>query len=200
MGGLSTPSKMPGYAYGIPAVRCKVGSILRDRKGSVCSKCYARKGMYVFPVVKRAQERRLHILSSNLPDWQENMIQLLERKYARREKVFRWHDSGDLQSSEHLEAIVTIANRLPTIRFWLPTKEYGIVREYLRTKVFPANLTVRVSAPMIGQSIPPIPGTVVSTVGAGVGYACKAPAQGGHCGDCRACWNSAIPSVDYAKH
>lgn len=198
VGGLSTPSKMPGFAYGTPAKRCKIGSILRGVTGSVCSKCYARKGMYVFPVVQRAQENRLLILSSNLSDWTENMVALLERKYAKREKVFRWHDSGDLQSAEHLDAIVTIAKRLPSVRFWLPTKEYALVRAY--GKPFPANLTVRVSAPMIGETLPTIPGTVASTVGANIGHHCPAPSQGGHCGDCRACWTRSVPSVDYAKH
>lgn len=154
--------------------------------------------MYVFPVVQKAQEKRLLILSSSLGDWAANMTELLARKYANREKVFRWHDSGDLQSPEHLDAIVTIAKNLPDIRFWLPTKEYALVRAY--GKPFPANLTVRVSAPMIGETLPAIAGTVRSTVGAGIGYACKAPSQGGHCGDCRACWTPSVVSVDYAKH
>lgn len=198
MGGLSTPSKMPGFAYGTPAKRCIVGSILRERAGSVCSKCYARKGMYSFPVVAKAQAKRLEILSSNLSDWTDNMVALLERKYAKREKVFRWHDSGDLQSLAHLEAIVTIATRLPDIRFWLPTKEYGLIRSY-KGKV-PTNLVIRVSAPMIGSSVPAIAGTVSSTVDSGKGFACEAYTRGGKCGDCRACWNPKVASVDYPRH
>jgi len=198
VGGLSQPSKMPGFAYGTPAKRCKVGSILWGVKGSVCSHCYARKGMYCFPCVARAQEKRLAILSANLAEWTANMTALLSRKYAKREKVFRWHDSGDLQSAEHLDAIVTIANNLPDFQFWLPTKEYALVRSY--GKPFPSNLTVRVSTPMIGRAPTPIPGTVSSTVDAGVGYTCKAPSQGGSCVDCRACWTRSVANVDYAAH
>ena len=204
VGGLSNPSKMPGYSYGTPAKECKVGSILRTRKGSVCSKCYARKGMYVFPVVQSAQYRRLNILSSNLETWRKNMTALLSLKYARKTgdaKVFRWHDSGDIQSLEHLSAIVQIAKDLPGILFWIPTKEYATVREWVRQNgAFPENLSVRVSSPMLGASVPAIPGTVSSTVGTGTGFACEAYTRGGKCGPCRACWKKDIVSVDYPLH
>ena len=35
-GTLSKPSKMPGWAYGIPAKECKVGSKLAKIPGTVC--------------------------------------------------------------------------------------------------------------------------------------------------------------------
>lgn len=202
VGGLSNPSKMPGLSYGIPAVECKVGGMLRKIKGSVCSKCYARKGMYVFSNVQKAQYNRLKILQSNLATWMENMTALLAKKYAKREKVFRWHDSGDLQSAEHLAAIVQIAKNLPDFRFWLPTKEYSLVRTWVRTNgEFPSNLVVRISAPMIGQNnLPAIPGTVGSTVGVGTGFQCEAYSREGKCGPCRACWKQEITSVNYPQH
>ena len=84
VGGLSTPSKMPGFAYGIPAWECKIGKFLRKKKGSVCFFCYAFKGMYVFRVVKEAQARRLKILLSDMFAWKRAMISLLEKKYARK--------------------------------------------------------------------------------------------------------------------
>jgi hypothetical protein len=33
VGGLSKPSKMPGWAYGIPAAECKTGKKLQDGAG-----------------------------------------------------------------------------------------------------------------------------------------------------------------------
>jgi hypothetical protein len=205
VGGLSKPSKMPGLSYGTPAKDCPIGSILRQQKGSVCSKCYAHKGMYVFRTVKEAQARRLQILLADLDGWRKNMTMLLERKYAKKTgpaKVFRWHDSGDLQNRQHLDAIVQIAKDLPGIYFWLPTKEYSLIREWVREnpKGFPANLAVRVSAPMLGTEAVSIPGTVSSTVGSGKGFACEAYTRGGKCGDCRACWNKNVDSVDYPLH
>ena len=59
IGGLSKPSKMPGWSIGIPAKECKTGSKLRLIPDSVCNKCYALKGCYVFKVVQEAQYKRL---------------------------------------------------------------------------------------------------------------------------------------------
>ena len=203
VGGLSKPSKMPGLSYGTPAKDCIIGSILRQRAGSVCSKCYAHKGMYVFPNVRAAQQNRLDIMLADLDAWRKNMTELLSRKYAKKkgpDAVFRWHDSGDLQSLSHLEAIVQIAKDLPGIAFWLPTKEYKLVREFVSRNVLPDNLVIRVSAPMIGAAPAPIPGTVSSTVGADHGQDCPAYTQEGKCGDCRACWNPNVASVNYPQH
>lgn len=209
VGGLSQPSKMPGLSYGTPAAACPIGAILRKRKGSVCSTCYAHKGMYVFSNVKEAQAKRLEILSSDLEAWRVSMTELIRLKYRHKtghDRVFRFHDSGDVQSLDHLSAIVKIAEALPDILFWLPTKQFPTVREWiakrrkLKKRFFPPNLTVRVSAPMIGRPAVPIPGTVSSTVSAGVGYSCPAPQQGNNCGDCRVCWSLDVPSVDYHKH
>ena len=63
VGGLSKPSKMPGWAYGIPAKECKTGSKLVNVSGSTCEGCYALKGCYVFKVVQEAQYRRLAVSS-----------------------------------------------------------------------------------------------------------------------------------------
>lgn len=208
VGGLSTPSKMPGYAYGLPANECKIGSILRKKKGSVCSNCYAFRGCYVFPVVRKAQANRLRILEKDLFSWTRSMISLIDFKYRRKrgkQRVFRWHDSGDIQSVEHLSAIVTIAKMLPSIRFWLPTRERGMLSEWLaeNPQGFPTNLTVRVSVPMVGQAVSAgfLPtGTVGSTVGSGTGFACPALRQENECRSCRACWDSTVKSVDYTEH
>ena len=66
VGGLSKPSKMPGWSYGLPAKECKTGSKLRKVPGSTCFDCYALKGCYVFKVVQDAQYRRLD--PSRIPD------------------------------------------------------------------------------------------------------------------------------------
>src|SRR5690242_14227789 len=98
VGGLSNPSKMPGYGYSIPAKDCITGSKLRKVDGSTCSACYALKGRYVFPNVLAAMERRLASLDK--PDWAYVMGELINRKS--KQPFFRWHDSGDLQSVKHL--------------------------------------------------------------------------------------------------
>ena len=98
VGGLSKPSKMPGWAYGLPAKECKTGSRLVNVKGSTCEGCYALKGCYVFKVVQEAQYRRLAAIRS--PFWVESMALLINSKKS---KWFRWHDSGDVQDQSHLK-------------------------------------------------------------------------------------------------
>lgn len=197
MGSLGKPSKMPGFAYGIPAARCQVGSALAKIPGSVCSKCYALKGRYAFGNVLNAQEKRF----SSLLDvrWTDAMVFLITKKCA---KVpwFRWHDSGDLQSVFHLSRIVEVAHRCPSVSFWLPTRERKIVSEYLATVGgFPPNLTVRVSGTMIDGPAPtsfPNTSTVVKLGNA----TCPAYKQGGVCGDCRKCWDKSTANVAYPQH
>lgn len=198
VGGMSDPSKMPGLAYGIPAWLCKLGAVLRQVKGSVCFGCYALKGQYQFPVVKQAQQRRFDALSR--PRWVDAMSFILNRTRGARAGWMRWHDSGDLQSVDHLRRIVEVCMRTPRTRHWLPTREYGIVNAYLATGAYiPRNLTIRLSAHMIGRKAPDVPGLCASTVD-GPGLQCPAPQQNNACGDCRACWDPTIPVVTYSKH
>jgi len=183
VGGLSKPSKMPGFAYGIPAKDCAMGSILRKIKGSVCSKCYAHKGMYSFPAVKNAQQNRLDILTNNLDEWADNMLELIALKLEKLpsdRQYFRWHDSGDIQSLEHLIAIADIAESLPWVNFWLPTKEKGILNQFLAEYECPKNLVIRLSAPMIGEQ--GSKNLLTSTVGAPSGFQCEAYTRKGKCG------------------
>ena len=208
VGGLSRPSKMPGFAYGLSADDCIVGSLLRKvgrSKGipTSCGTCYAKKGMYVFPNVKRAHENRAKTME-NLSQWTTNMIVLLRTKYRNKkgkDRVFRWHDSGDVQSMEHISAIMAIAEELSDIKFWVPTQEKEMFSEWLAAgNIMPKNVVVRLSAAIIGKTRKTVPGLLASTINTGNGFACKAPKQGGECKNCRACWNPEIPSIDYKKH
>ena len=198
---LSAPSKMPGHAYSIPAFRCKVGSLLRKVKKSICSKCYALKGRYVFQNVIDAMEKRFQSLSN--PLWVDAMTFLINKK--EKSGFFRWHDSGDLQDVGHLSKIVEVAKNLPHIKFWLPTREYGIVSDYLEAfRVFPENLCVRLSAYMIDGNTPDSVaqrlGVQVSGVSSNGGFTCPAPKQGNSCQDCRACWDRSVYCINYKQH
>jgi hypothetical protein len=78
VGGLSKPSKMPGWAYGIPAAECKTGRSCRTCRAQRAKDCYATKGCYVFPVVQAAQYRRLAAIKN--PYWVEAMATLIIQK------------------------------------------------------------------------------------------------------------------------
>lgn len=200
VGTLSKPSKMPGHAYSIPAKRCLTGSKLRPVAGSVCHKCYAMKGRYPMGPVQNAMEKRFKSL--NHPLWVGAMAYLIDRSGDR---YFRWHDSGDLQSLQHLANIVAVANLLPHVHFWLPTREYNLVSEYIdKGGSFPPNLTVRLSSHMVDGPTPePLArrlGVQVSSVTSGPGFTCPSPTQGNKCGSCRACWDKSVFNVTYKKH
>lgn len=200
VGGLSQPSKMPCYGYSIPAQTCKLGSILATVRGTTCSGCYALKGRYVMPTVKAALARRYASLDS--PTWIDDMVRVIAWKET--SGFFRWHDSGDLQSTNHLARIAEIARRLPNIRFWLPTREYSIVKAFVDqygSAAIPANLTIRLSATKIDTQAPSIAGLPTSGVASNETNAtCPARLQDNECRDCRACWNKEATHVIYKKH
>ena len=182
-------SKMPGLSYSLPAWECKTGSKLRKIPGSVCASCYALKGNYTrYKAIKAAQYRRLEAMKH--PDWVTAMAAVIKRQ-----KWFRWHDAGDVQSLDHLNKIFEICRLTPETRHWLPTREAWI-KDHLASK--PDNLVIRFSPPMVNQRAPeswPNSSMVVDS-----GASCPAPKQGGKCKDCRMCWNPEIKVVSYGKH
>lgn len=206
VGSLSKPSKMPGFGYSTSADDCITGSKLAKVKNSICSICYAKKGRYVFANVQNAMKKRLDSLERL--DWIESMVQLIARK--EKSGYFRWHDSGDLQGVWHLEKIAEVARRLPNIKFWLPTREYKIVSDWLETcnqskgrRKLPANLTIRLSAYMINGQPPTNLAKRLGLVTSGAkdnGFNCPASKQNNKCGDCRACWDQSVENVDYKPH
>ena len=148
-GGLSKPSKMPGYAYNIPATRCKVGAKLVKVPGSVCHGCYALKGMYRFSNVKEALERRYQAAMNN-KEWVFGMVYLINTS---KKKEFRWHDSGDIQSADHLQRIFQVCELTPDVKHWLPTREAGILST-IKPEAVPSNLIIRLSATKVDGPAP----------------------------------------------
>lgn len=196
IGTLSAPSKMPCYGFSISARRCKIGQALHRVENSVCRGCYALRGRYIFPNVQKGLERRYEGIKR--PDWPFLMATLISQK--EKSGYFRWHDSGDLQDMDHLQKICAVAQLLPDIKFWLPTREYKLIRDYLSLyKAFPPNLTVRVSAHMINQSVKGFENTSEVVTSGGT---CPATEPGGthKCGTCRNCWDRNIKVVKYLKH
>lgn len=213
IGGLSKPSKMPWWSWSISATGCITGSKLVEVERSTCSGCYALKGMYRFQNVINAMNRREAALSD--PKFVDAFVCVLLNLHANtrstykarngrvlKENRFRWFDSGDLRSVEMLRLIVQIAERTPKIKHWLPTREFGIVRAFLKSGgVVPKNLLIRMSAPMIGErpKAQPfgLPFSGVDVQGPDI-WQCPAKKQGGFCLDCSRCWGR--DNVSYYPH
>lgn len=213
VGGMSFPSKMPCASTSTPATSCITGSKLHKVEGSVCADCYARKAFYVMSNVQAAMQRREALIGS--PSWIQNMAAAI---FAYEDEAtgcngetskgfFRWHDSGDIQSVEHLEAIAEVCRLTPTIQHWLPTKEFRMVRTWARHNAIPSNLCIRVSAAMVDGKPPvifdlegtPLPTATVSTRG---DDDCPAYAAEGtpNCGPCRRCWKRDNANTVYPFH
>tara|TARA_R100000656_G_scaffold119872_1_gene93923 strand:+ start:233 stop:832 length:600 start_codon:yes stop_codon:yes gene_type:complete len=189
-GSMTRTKKMPGLSYSLPAWECQTGSKLRKVKGTPCFGCYALKGNYTrYPAIKKAQYFRLASLVQG--SWVTAMV-----AQVKRQRWFRWHDAGDLQSADHLRKIFEVCRLTPATNHWLPTQE----RKYLPLdgSTVPDNLVIRLSSSKVDGS-PSRAWTHTSSV-VTTGASCPAPSQGGKCRDCRACWTKSIPHVSYGKH
>ena len=185
-------SKMPGLIYSLPAWACKTGQKLAKIPGTPCYGCYAMKGNYTrYPAIKAAQYRRLDAI--NNPLWVAAMVAVIKRQ-----KFFRWHDAGDVQSKEHMQKILEVCRLTPDTKHWLPTQE----RQFLPDpEQVPDNLVIRLSRSKINLGIAPKGWTHDSGVTTeDWKRTCPAPDQGGKCLDCRACWSKSVKSVIYGKH
>ena len=149
------------------------------------------KGRYRFKNVRAALDRRLQALTD--PRWVDAMVTLITG-----EKWFRWHDSGDIQSPEHLQNIFEVCKRTPETRHWLPTREAKFLR-LMDPEVVPKNLIIRMSSHMIDQGpVKSWPWT--STVVTDGNHSCPASKQNNECKSCRACWDRSTANISYGKH
>ena len=202
IGTLSNPSKKPAFGWGISAKKCVTGTKLAKIKGTICSKCYALKGRYVFKNVFNAHEARRKAIEQ--VEWVDYMAELLTQKYKNLDKskrYHRWFDSGDIQSFGHLMKIFEVCELTPQIKHWLATREYQLISQ-LDVKDVPKNLCLRVSAIKVDR---PPPKFWKWTSGVhkdkkAIGRECPAYKQDGECGSCRACWSRKVKQVSYKEH
>lgn len=209
---LGQASKMPTKTWGISASKCVTGIKLSKLPNSSCGTCYAKYGKYPTPVVMDCHERRLQGIDH--PLWVDAMVYLMQFHSL---SDFRWFDSGDIQSLEHLQKIVTIARKLPQVKFWCPTQERKFLSQFLKTDTIPTNIVFRLSRPFINMTVPKkdlltTTSSVLTkdffakTVSNARAVKCMAKSVAkdhpsyGKCGTCRACWDSTVDHIYYLKH
>ena len=208
VGTLTRNSKMPGYAFSLPALdACPVGAKLALLEDTPCANCYGLKGNHLFPNVLESHRDKLRKVKESLRDetararWVDAMVELLSRRVDPADPYFRIHAVGDFFDLAYLQSWCDVATRLPWVQFWAPTREMAAVR--LAAVIAPENLLLRFSAPKIDE-YPDLPGVdavaYITRHVPATGPVCPAPDQGGKCADCRACWQRSHRSTTYRFH
>ena len=165
-GGYSSPGKMINQTYSLPTHMCKVGGRLREVPGSVCHNCYAHPAdgssqgyTYAMNNVQRHLLRNYDALKRDPHRWASALAskQYGINSVAPRDGLFpefRWHDSGDADSPEHLALMAAIADSNPDIFNWLPTREWESTRKLMNARsTLPPNMAMRLSIPHIDQTL-----------------------------------------------
>ena len=200
-------TKMPGSTFPTSTTRCPTGVKLAKVPNSVCSECYATRLENFRSNVAAGwlnnSIKTMATVSTDPDQWIAASVYQINHYYKRTGQYYhRWFDSGDLENKAELHAIAQVAAATPKFNHWLPTKEIKLLRAYLKRNTLPDNLVVRPSSPMIDQK--PLSGfrntSTVHRDSDPIGHVCPARHQGNSCGNCRACWEPAIPNVSYPKH
>jgi len=220
---LSTPSKMPCYSWSLPAVTTCPGakvSMKRAGENAVCHECYATAGFYNMPSTEKAQLARFGwiietLAHDNGAEFIAAMVDMI-RESVRAAKVplFRGHDSGDFFAVAYVRAWIKIAQALPDVRFWFPTRSWVIPSMLDTLQEFGnlPNVSLRPSALALDEAAPEIPGFAAgTTVIRGLPIletlpkhnACPAtiPGNSHKCAEnnCTKCWDKTEPTA-YVLH
>jgi hypothetical protein len=173
------------------------------RRLGLCSMpCYGRGGMYHFPAAKALRDHNRAVIADCLTLPASEAIPAIARAYAptvgKRATLHRLHDTGDVDSLEHLLGLIQLAKQRPTVGFWLPTHRSDLL-PLVSPAGMPNNMLVRLSARGIGDMAPLSiwPWTSVSfNRGHAPADAFVCP---GNCKDfnCRACWDRDVPVIGY---
>lgn len=158
------------------------------------SKCYARKGHFVFQNVKNTLENNLSLYQSDSETYFREIFNFIDAG-ALVYRYFRWHASGDIIDDDYFAGMVDIAKRSPLTSFLAFTKKYEIVNSWVdQHGAIPPNLHIVFSA--WGKALSPInphqfPVAYVALRNPeerGVIPKDAIPCSG-HCDGCFQCWN-----------
>jgi hypothetical protein len=207
-GTISTSNKKLNCpSWSLSPTECITGSKLAKNPKSVCSKCYADR-MQKFRSNIEVSWNRNHtkymvskITPESKKEWTNSMIHLIDDSCKKMNvNYFRWFVGGDIPDTEFIERAFEIANRMQHINFWLPTKEYSLIKN-IDLDLIPDNLTIRVSNPMINpkstHSLHPNTSTsFTKDAPIKLGSVCKE-----YCEPCNyKCWKKDIKNITYIMH
>lgn len=104
------------WCFSIPAGETCPG------KSQLCDdRCYAQRGMFVMPSVKRSHHRNLE--STYLSDFSERMIEEIRKHKCH---VIRIHVAGDFYNGEYVRKWHAVAKACPDVIFFVYTRSWRV--------------------------------------------------------------------------
>jgi len=197
---LSKTSKLDGIlSWSLQAVETCPGS--KGADGNLvpaCSGCYATTGAYNWHTTKAPR-------AFNKEDWKNDSWVSDMVTALRKQKYFRWFDSGDVYSLELAEKMYQVMVQTPNVKHWLPTRmaKFLKFKDILAKMQSLPNVMVRFSSDSVtGEFTPGVHGsTILSShiVPKGV-TVCQAYQNDGKCNGCRACYSKDVEVIGYPAH
>lgn len=122
---------------------------------------------------------------------------------CRKRPFFRVFDSGDFTTPADVATWQAIIRACPGVSFWIPTRSWRVpaFEASLASLAREPNVALRRSALDI-DTTPPIDPSLPLTSGVtSTGAGCPKQTHGScEAANCRACWNRAVPHIDYHVH
>lgn len=121
--------------------------VVTCRDGAPCAKlCYARKGNYTYPNIKKSHMANLETYKENKKGYFEEIINYLTNDDVTY-KFFRWHSTGDIVDYDYLIGMIKVAEICKDTKFLAFTKKFELVNIYLDLgRKIPSNLKIVFSA------------------------------------------------------
>lgn len=201
MNKLSKTSKLDNImSWSLQALETCQGSIGADGElVPACAGCYATQGTYNFPGTKKVRFDNKQAWQDDA--WVDTMVGALKKQ-----KYFRWFDSGDMYSIALALKMYAVMVKTPHVKHWLPTRmhKFAKYQQVLTKMAALPNVMVRPSSDAVdGTFTAGVHGSTILPEGmavpAGV-KVCTAPTTNGKCSGCRACYSKEVPVVAYIAH
>lgn len=200
---LSNTTKLGVKSWSLQAITTCPASIGSDGElVDACKGCYATSGHYNYANVRAPRE-------FNRQAWQEEAFISDFIKALKKERYFRWFDSGDMYSLKLAEKMLEIMKATPHVMHWLPTRmhKFSKFHSVIEAMASLNNVVVRLSSDsvmggMVESELTDTNSTIVPEYALGEynGFICKAYYQEGKCLDCTACYDKDVKTVAYVGH
>ena len=200
---LSNTSKLGVKSWSLQALNTCPASIGADGElVDACKGCYATSGNYRFANVRAPRE-------FNRLAWQQDSFVSDFVKALKKERFFRWFDSGDMYNIKLAEKMLLIMQATPHVMHWLPTRMHKFKKFHAVIEQMAAlpNVAVRLSSDsiigeLVESSVSELNSTIIpeGALSEYKGFICKAFYQDGKCLDCTACYDKTVKTVAYVGH